>query len=261
VPTLSYDLHLHPAPSAAPRWGDGMRVWAAAVAAEVRGFVWKAHEEHTTVRCRALPEEPVRVIASASLNQWAGFEDVVEAVHGGALWIWGPTQTSSGAIGWNLQLPAFWDGLSEWLVAYESPLVLATGHLGSQGRAAFAELAAANAGLTCSITHSLYVPLDEALELLDAGCVFEIDAYTYAFPPDGMDRPDVIDHVGTLLEANALVYFTSDGGQRSTGNPFVFGASVLGRLAQILGSDVADLIGVANPAALVARLERAQVAE
>jgi len=238
-----------------------MRVWAAAVAADVRGFVWKAHEEHTPGRCRDLPADPVRVIASASLNQWAGFGDVVEAVHGGAVWIWGPTQTSSGAIGWNLQLPAFWDGLSEWLVDYESRLVLATGHLGSKGRAAFAELAAANDALTCSITHSLYVPLDEALELLTVGCVFEIDAYTYAFPPDGMARPDVADHVRTLLEADALVYFTSDGGQTSTGNPFVFGARVLDGLAQVLGSDVADLIGVTNPAALVARLERAQVAE
>jgi hypothetical protein len=238
-----------------------MRVWAAAVAADVRGFVWKAHEEHTPARCRALPAEPVRVMASASLNQWAEFGDVVEAVRDGALWIWGPTQSSGGVIGWNLQLPSLWERLSEWLVTYESPLVLATGHLGPPGRAAFAELAAANDALTCSITHSLYVPLDEALELLRVGCVFEIDAYTYAFPPDGMARPDLADHVSTLLEADALVYFTSDGGQTSTGNPFVFGACVLDRLAPVVGSDVAELIGITNPAALVARLERAQVAE
>ena len=55
MPALSYDLHVHPAPSAAPRWGDGDRIWQAAAAAGVRGFVWKAHEEHTVARCLELP--------------------------------------------------------------------------------------------------------------------------------------------------------------------------------------------------------------
>ena len=49
---LSYDLHVHPAPSVARRWGDGLRVWQAAAEAGVLGFVWKAHEEHTVARCR-----------------------------------------------------------------------------------------------------------------------------------------------------------------------------------------------------------------
>src|SRR5919204_701841 len=143
MPTLSYDLHVHPAPSAAPRWGDGTRVWQAAAAAGVRGFVWKSHEEHTVARCGALPPEPVRAIPSASLNPWARLDDVVEAIERGALWLWGPTQTEDGEIGWELTLPRDWDRVAAWLSGWRRPLVLATGHLGAAGRAAFAALAAA----------------------------------------------------------------------------------------------------------------------
>ena len=66
MPALSYDLHVHPAPSAAPRWGDGLRVWHAAAKAGVLGFVWKAHEEHTVARCREL----VVLRASADGDSW-----------------------------------------------------------------------------------------------------------------------------------------------------------------------------------------------
>jgi hypothetical protein len=253
--TLSYDLHVHPAPSAAPRWGDGPRVWQAAADAGVRGFVWKAHEEHTAARCRTLPAEPVRAIGSASLNPWARVAGVVAAIGDGAIWVWGPTLDATGEIGWELPLPALWDELSAWLSDRTSPLVLATGHLGADGRAAFARLCADSEALVCSITHSLYVPLDEALSLAASGCAIEVDAFTYAFPPDGLQRTDVRRHVHTLLDAGALVYFTSDGGQASTGNPFEFGAAVLDELAAVVGDDVAGVIAVDHPAALVARLE------
>jgi hypothetical protein len=254
MPTLSYDLHVHPAPSAAERWGDGTRVWQAAAHAGVLGFVWKAHEEHTVARCRALPVTPVRAIASASLNPWARFADVVEAIEGGALWVWGPTQTTSGEVGWNLPLPEMWSELAEWLAARDHRLVLATGHLAADGRGAFAELSARNSRLICSITHSLYVPLDEALSLAASGCVLELDAFTYAFPPDGLLAADAPTHVHALLDASALVYFTSDGGQAATGNPFAFGARVLDGLADAVGREAAAALGIDNPAALVGRL-------
>ena len=257
MPTLSYDLHVHPAPSAARRWGDGMRIWQAAAAAGVRGFVWKAHEEHTVRRCRELPAGPVHAFGSASLNPWARPEDVLAAIGEGALWLWGPTQTPEGEIGWNLPLPREWDQVARALAGWKAPLVLATGHLGAEGRAAFAELAAANERLTCSITHSLYVPLSEAMRLARAGCAFEIDAFTYAYPPDALAAGDLRTHVQALVEAGALVYFTSDGGQASTGDPFVFGARVLNRMAEVIGEDTARVIGVENPAALVGRLEPA----
>lgn len=255
MPTLSYDLHVHPAPSAAPRWGDGARVWQAAADAGVRGFVWKAHEEHTSGRCRALPAEPVRAIGSASLNPWARVADIVRAIGDGALWLWGPTQDARGEISWDLPLPAIWGDLSPSLSDRPRPLVLATGHLGADGRAAFARLCADSDSLICSITHSLYVPLEEALSHAVSGCAIEVDAFTYAFPPQGFARADARRHVHTLLDAGALVYFTSDGGQAATGNPFAFGARVLDELAEAVGQDVAAVIGLDHPAALVARLE------
>ena len=257
MPTLSYGLHVHPAPSAAPRWGDGARVWNAAAAAGVRGFVWKAHEEHTVRRCRELPGRPVQAIGSASLNPWAGFDDVIEAVDEGALWVWGPTQTTDGQIGWSLPLSREWNRLAGWLADWSRPLVLATGHLGAEGRAAFAEVAAANERLVCSITHSLSVPLGEGRQPAAAGCAFEIDAFTFAFPPDGLPAGDPKQHVDALLDAGALVYFTSDGGQATTGDPFLFGARVLDRLADVIGEEMATVIGVDNPAVLVGRLEPA----
>jgi hypothetical protein len=257
MPTLSYDLHVHPAPSSVPRWGDGPRVWQAAAEAGVRGFVWKSHEEHTVARCRELPAEPVRAFPSASLNPWARFDDVTAAIEAGALWLWGPTQTEQAQIGWDLPLPREWERLADWLARLERPLVLATGHLDARGRAAFAALAAEHRHLSCSVTHSLYVPLEEALSLAERGCVFEVDAFTYSVELEGRERSDGTGRIGALRRSGALVYFTSDGGQESTGNPFSFGARVLDALAEQIGSDTAHAIGVENPAVLVERLEGA----
>jgi hypothetical protein len=253
---LSYDLHVHPGPSVARRWGDGRRVWRAAARAGVLGFVWKAHEEHTVARCRELPTEPVRAIGSASLNPWAGFDDVTVAIETGALWLWGPTQDAGGAIGWELPLPREWERIAAWVAEFDAPLVVATGHLGAEGRAAFAELAAGRPNRICSVTHSLYVPLEEARSLGDSGCVFEVDAYTYAHEIPGRTRGDLRE----LLDLDALVYYTSDGGQQSTGDPFAFGARVLDELAAEIGAERAREIGVVNPAAIVARLETATAA-
>lgn len=257
MPTLSYDLHVHPGPSAAPRWGGGARVYAAAAAAGVRGFVWKAHEEHTVERARELPAAPVRAIGSASLNPWARPEDVVVAVEAGALWVWGPTVKPGGEIGWDLPLPQAWEAVARFLAELGRPLVLATGHLGADGRASFAALAAKNDLLFCSITHSLYLPLEEALTLATTGAVFEVDAYTYATEIEGRIRGDIREHVQALTRAGALVYFTSDGGQASTGNPFEFGARVLDAIAEKIGPEEARALGVENPASLVQRLELA----
>jgi len=62
-------------------------------------------------------------------------------------------------------------------------------------------------------------------------------------------------HFGALRDAGALVYFTSDGGQASTGDPFAFGARVLDQIAELIGSEAAAALGVDNPVSLVQRLE------
>jgi Family of unknown function (DUF6282) len=251
VAALAYDLHLHPGPSSVPRWGDGHRVWRAAVDAGVDGFVWKSHEEHTVERCRELPSAPVWAIPSASLNPWSRFDDVVAAVEAGARWIWGPTMTAAGEIGWDLPLPSHWDDLAAWLADRRPRIVLATGHLGPKGRSTFAS-AAAKAGVTCSVTHSLFLPLAEASALAATGCAFEIDAYTYVHAIDGRQRSDLVPMLRTLGAAGATVYFTSDGGQAATGDPFAFGRRVLADVAGLIGADAARRLAFDGPRAIVA---------
>jgi len=251
---LSYDLHVHPGPSAAPRWGDGERVWQAAADAGVAGFVWKAHERHTAELCNDLPRVPVRAIGSASLNPWAGFDDVIEALEAGARWVWGPTLGPDGAPGWEVELPEWWRLLADWLAWSRRPVVLATGHLDAVGRAAFAELAARHGHLQCSVTHSLYVSVDELVALAQAGCVFEVDAYTLVHDL-GRERRELAALLAALAPTGALVYFTSDGGQASTGDPFAFGARVLDTVAGVVGEETAGRLGVRNPAALVRWLD------
>ena len=251
---LSYDLHLHPGPSVAPRWGNGREVWEAAAAEGVRGFVWKSHERHTVASCRELPAVPVRAFGSASLNPWSSFDDATAAIDDGAAWLWGPTLDAAGAIGWELELPGYWERLAVWLAALERPLVLATGHLGAAGRRAFAELATRSVH-RCSITHSLYVPASETGSLAGLGCLFEIDAYTLSHDLPGRTRVLPEAAVGSLLDMGSCVYFTSDGGQRASGNPFVFGRRVLEDLEQRIGPRAARVIGVDNPAAIVATLQ------
>jgi len=253
---LSYDLHVHPGPSKAPRWGTGAEVQKAAEKRGVRGFVWKAHEQHTPRLCATLPPSTVRAFGSASLNPWSMLADVLQALDDGAAWLWGPTISDAGEIAWELELPPYWPELADTLRRLERPLVLATGHLGTRGRAAFAEVAAASPHLLCSVTHTLYVPPDELLELAARGAVFEIDAYTLRHDLPGRDRHGPGNVVGALLGADALVYFTSDGGQAATGDPFLFGAESLEELGKLIGDERAEELGVAGPSTVVAWLDR-----
>lgn len=248
---LCWDLHLHPAPSSAPRWGDGRRVWEAAREAGVRGFVWKSHEEHTPWRCGELPTGPPHAIGSVSLNPWATLEDVLAALEAGARWIWGSTQDRYGAIGWELPLPCWWPELRRYLSSRGNGcVVLATGHLGREGRETLAAAAAELDRARCSVTHSLYLPFGELCRLARYGCAFEFDAYTYAFPPAGREQGVIERWVDAALEQGCLAYATSDGGQPHTGNPFVFGARVLERLRLRLGPERLSLLAEQGPAAL-----------
>lgn len=253
---LSYDLHVHPGPSRAPRWGTGEEVQRAAEEAGVRGFVWKAHEQHTPRLCSELPPSPVRAFGSASLNPWATLDSVLGALADGAEWLWGPTVTPEGETAWELELPAYWAELAIELARLDRPLVVATGHLGPAGRHAFAELAAAVPRLLCSVTHTLYVPQEELGELAELGAVFEIDAYTFVYDLPARTLQPARESLDALEVAGAHAYFTSDGGQASTGNPFAFGAAALARLGELVGHDRAGALGGAAPAAVVTWLDR-----
>jgi Family of unknown function (DUF6282) len=247
---LSWDLHVHPGPSRAPRWGDGRRVWDAARVAGVAGFVWKSHEEHTVDRCLRLPAGPPVAIPSASLNPWARLEDSVDAIDRGAAWLWGPTCDEAGRIAWELPLPGWWPELRARVRELRRPLVLATGHLGPDGRAELAETAREVDGLRCSVTHSLHVRPAELRALARAGCLFELDLYTYVHPLPGRWIADVGTWAQTLAEEDAFAYVTSDGGQAHTGNPFEFARRVRARLERELEPSLVERLCRGAPAEL-----------
>jgi hypothetical protein len=216
----------------------------------VAGFVWKSHEEHTVERCASLPAGPPIAIPSASLNPWAGVTDVVAAVDAGAIWLWGPTCDGSGRIAWDLPLPAWWPELRSQLAEVTRPLVLATAHLRSEDRAELAEAAAALPQARCSVTHSLHLERGELRALAQAGCAFELDMYTFAFPVSGRTVGPLREWASAVLDEGALAYATSDGGQAHTGDPFEFTARVLPRLKPALGTTLLEQLCVEAPARL-----------
>jgi hypothetical protein len=257
---LSWDLHLHPAPSATPRWGDGLRIWEAARDAGVRGFVWKSHEEHTAQRSRALPPGPPTAIGSASLNAWANVESVMEAVALAARWIWGPSRDSEGRLAWDLPLPPWWPELRSALATVSQSVVLATSHLDAAGRLELARTAAERPTVRCSVTHSLYLPARETAALSELGCAFEFDLYTAVHPVADRPQGDLLTQAASLRETGSFVYVTSDGGQAQLGNPFEFSARVLSDLAAKSGTGFVDELAVRNPAELVGTVLPAEVA-
>lgn len=258
---FSWDLHLHAGPSATPRWGDGLRVWRAAREAGVTGFVWKSHEEHTAERCRMLPPGPPTAIGSASLNSWASVDSVVAAVTQGARWIWGPSRDARGELGWDLDLPPWWPQLKLELANLPHPVVLATSHLGAQGRHEWARTAADLPDVHCAVTHSLYLLPHEHKALAELGCAFEFDLYTFVHPLPGRPTGDPITLGEKLLGSGNLVYLTSDAGQAQVGNPFEFSSRVLGQLAGRGPAGFVTELAVTNPARLVRQVLPAGVAQ
>jgi hypothetical protein len=248
---LSWDLHVHPGPSNAPRWGDGRRVWEAAREAGVAGFVWKSHERHTHELCAELPEGPPYAIGSASLNPWAGVGDVVEAVEAGARWVWGPTCTAAGENAFELPLPGWWEELWPELAGTGRRVVLATGHLDAAGRRRFAEACAGVPHVTCSVTHSHFLPAEEVRSLAATGCAFEFDCFTATREIPGLTAGSLPELAGIALDAGCNAYLTSDGGQASTGDPFRFAEAVVEGWRAEYGNELLERLGRTGPERLV----------
>jgi hypothetical protein len=259
MPQLSWDLHLHPAPSATPRWGDGLQIWQAAREAGLRGFVWKSHEEHTAQRAVGLPPGPPTAIGSASLNAWASLDSVMGAVAAGARWIWGPSRDSQGRLAWDLPLPPWWPELRSALATLPHPVVLATSHVDAAGRMELARAAAEIRGVHCSVTHSLYLPPEEATALGNFGCAFEFDLYTAIYPVPDRAHGDVLVRASAVRETGGLAYLSSDAGQQRVGNPFEFSSRVLTDLAGKWSNDLIDELAIRNPAEFVGRVLPAEV--
>ena len=81
------------------------------------------------------------------------------------------------------------------------------------------------------------------------------DGYTLRHELPGQRRYPPENTVKLLQEAGALVYFTSDGGQADTGNPFTFGAECLHYLGTIIGGHRAEKVGLEAPSAVVSWLD------
>jgi Family of unknown function (DUF6282) len=247
---LSWDLHVHPGPVDEGRWGDGEAVWSAAKEAGVAGFVWKSHAALVADACRALPPDP-RAIASVALNAHVDAAAVTAELEAGARWVWGPTR--AGDEHWDLALPAWWPDTAARLEVGVR-VVLATGHLGAEGRSRMAGHAA-EAGAVCSVTHAAYLEDDELVALRDAGCVFEVDLYTAVFAQPSRPPFVLAGRLERMADLGLFVYLTSDGGQSHTGNPFDFAACHLDQLAAEVGpADVEEWAG-ANPERIVAWLD------
>jgi len=217
----------------------------------VAGFVWKSHERHTADLCAELPPGPPRAIGSAILNRWAGVEDVLAAVGSGAGWVWCPTCDAEGMNAWNLPLPVWWNELWAELVEHGRRLVLATGHLDSDGRRIVAEACAGVPHITCSITHSHFVSEEELVSLSRTGCAFEFDCYTLTHTIPGLSAGSLRRFAELALERGCNAYLTSDGGQASTGNPFAFAAATLRSWRPTCGDDLLVTLSRSGPERLV----------
>ena len=245
--TLSWDLHLHPGPSNVPRWGDGRRIWEAAREADVAGFVWKSHEYHTHDLCAQLPAGPPYAIGSASLNPWADEGGVVSAVESGARWVWGPTCHADGTNDWDLPLPAWWEDVWQALAGTGLRIVLATGHLDADGRRRVAEACAATSHISCSVTHTLFLREEEIVALSATGCAFEFDCFTYGRLIPGRSPGSLPRLAEAALARGCIAYLTSDGGQASTGNPFLFAAATLEELRRVCGDELTRTLSRSGP--------------
>jgi hypothetical protein len=217
----------------------------------VLGFVWKSHDEHTALRAAALPAGSPAVIGSASLNHWASPPDVLRSVVDGARWIWGPSRGSGPTPAWDLGLPRWWPEMLAGLPADAPRLVMATGHLGSDGRRTMATVAAAR-GDICSVTHALFVEPREVDRLVTLGCRFEVDLYTAAYSVPGLPPIDLATGIRRLREQGAPTYLTTDAGQTAVGDPYAFSARMLADLDRRLGAAILAEVAVAGPADLVA---------
>jgi hypothetical protein len=251
---LSWDLHIHPGPASAGRWGDGRRILDAAAAVGVSGFVWKDHTRRIEAEAAGLPGGGPRCLASLVLNTWSRPEDVFESLAAGVRWFWGPTRDSQQQLGWELALPSWWPEAREMFLASEHPLVLATGHLGSKGRRELAETAAERTSLLCSVTHSLYLPDDELADLVSLRCAFEHDLYTASFPIATRPERELSRSLERVFDLGGLAYLTSDAGQLEVGNPFAFAEEALGALGKESSTAIVELAARANPAQVAAHL-------
>jgi hypothetical protein len=138
------------------------------------------------------------------------------------------------------------------LISWDTPLVVATSHLGTVGRQEVAELAHSSSTITCSVTHSLYLLDTEVRALAALGAVFEADLYTMFNPIRPSPVAALAGRAQLCWSLGTALYLTSDAGQMSTGDPYQFVAGCLSSLA--LAPDMREQLAVVGPREVAARV-------
>jgi hypothetical protein len=228
---MSWDLHVHAAPSSSPRWGTDLDLVEAAHRHGLHGFVLKSHHESTAGRAvianafAARIGAWVNVLGSVVLNPWITLLEVDRAIELGARVIWWPTRDAEGRAA-NLELPRIHRSVLERAAA--AGCIVATGHLSLQAAEELV-LDASRMGITAIATHpfnpDVGVGAIGAGQLGALGAVVEIDAYSIHLLAGG--AASVVGEIGQLIADGIRVILSSDGGQAATGDPFAFAADAL----------------------------------
>lgn len=244
-PEMTWDMHVHAAPSRSPRWGTDLDLVEAAHRRGLRGFVLKSHHESTAGRAviaNAFATRigaPVTVLGSVVLNPWITLCEVDRAIALGARIIWWPTLDAGGRTA-GLGLPRVHRSALER--AATARCVVATGHLSLE---AAQELVsdASRLGVTAIATHpfnpNVGVGAIGAARLGAIGAIVEIDAYSIHLLAGGAALAGEVEH---LIADGTRVALSSDGGQATTGDPFAFAAQALHSLRAAGVEDAGQLV-------------------
>lgn len=235
---LSWDMHVHFGAESEARWGGAAQIARAAANASMHGVLLKHHGRNTVGDAAAVVDGDVTVLGSISLNPWSTLTDLVDAIDAGGRWVWAPTRAASeSGSPWDLELPSWWAEAERAMVDSGKSFVLATGHLRADERLRIARTAQRH-GWLCSVTHSGYVRETDARRLAEIGCVFEFDLYTWLHPVVGRPSYDLVATLSDAAARGRSAYITSDAGQASTGNPYLFVSRALKRLEKHVSRDI-----------------------
>jgi hypothetical protein len=249
-PSITWDLHVHAAPSSSARWGTDLDLVVAAERHGLKGFVLKSHHESTAGRAvianafAARIGAPVRAIGGIVLNPWITLVEVDRAIGLGARMIWWPTRDARGRVA-RLGLPRLHGPVLARAAA--SGCIVATGHLAIQGAVELVS-EASRMGVTAIATHpfnpDVGVGSAGAAQLGAGGAIVEVDAYSIFRLPGG--AASIVGEVERLVASGIRVIVSSDGGQAATGDPFAFAQTALLSLQAAGLGDIGALVRTAE---------------
>ncbi len=244
---LTFDAHIHAAPSSSARWGTDLDLVDAAAAHGVRGFVLKSHHEQTASRAiiaRAYAERrqvDCSVFGAVVVNPWMALTEIDRALDLGARCVWWPTRDELGRPG-PFALPARHREVLE-LLSGRTDLTIGTGHLDLSASVDLVT-AARSLGFRAVVTHALNpdvgVGVDGAIRLGELGAAVEVDCLSLSLLRGRGD--DAAALVTKLVASCPDTFLVSDAGQARNGDPFSFAAREIRGLADRAGPAVLEAL-------------------